>query len=137
MILNSFLLECCNSIVWNLLQPYESFIIFRSSETLYVPVTTGGISTIITILDISIYMRTVEIILIISLSEMLEKFRASCITYCFQYHIVSLLQCNEINILLGLIKRYNSSKSLLCFFLLMHSQRVLVVNIVTAPEVEA
>ena len=75
------------------------------------------------------------IVLVISLTKKFKHFWVFIVTDSFKDHVVSFLQGNVPDILHSLDEWDSFSISFLSFFLKMLCDRVLMIDIVTGPEV--
>ena len=126
------------SIVCLLLEAHKTIFVFWSSCGLNTPVSADSEPSIISMSERrSLNCRDKYIILIISLPEKFKHFRVFVVADGLENHVVSLLEGNVPDVFHGLNERNGLSVSFLGLFLKMLGQRVLVVDVVTGPEVHA
>ena len=116
----------------------ETLLVLRLAEVLDVPVSASAESTVVaTTKRSSLNCIREHVGLVVAITQEVEVTRVLGIANRLQDHIVSLLEGDISDILHGLHEGRDLAECLLGLLLVVHSQRVLVVNIVATPEVLA
>ena len=115
----------------------ETTIIFGHSITLQVLVAVRSIPTIVVVPTCGASVVAHEVVLlVVAATEELEGPWVSIVTDCSQDHVVTLLQGQIANILHCLDEWKGAPVGTSGLLLEMHGERLLMIQIVAAPEAE-
>ena len=129
---------CCSSIVGDLLIANKAVLVLGSSGSLDSPVPSDSESSVVAVSKWGTFDSGNEYIVgVISLTKKFKHFGILIVTNSFQDHVVSFLKSNVPYILHSLYEWDSFSKCFLSLLLQMLSDRMLVINVITSPEVHA
>ena len=116
----------------------EALLVLGLAVRLDVPVSTGTEAAVVTTTQGCTLDSVGEhVSLIVAVPEELEVARVLGIANGLQNHIVSLLERDVADVFHGLHERGHLAESLLGLLLVVHGQRMLVIDVVATPKVLA
>ena len=126
------------SIVRHLLEANKTILVLWSPVSLDSPVSSHAESSIVSVSE----WRSSDgchknIVLIISLTQEFKHFRVLIVANSFENHVVSLLEGNVPDVLHGLHEWDSLPEGLLGLFLQVLGERMLVIDVISSPEVHA